>query len=119
MGAWEDGNWTWEDMESIGADSGVMADLVLNHVSSSHRWVQEFRRNSEPGSKCLKTASPDEDLSSVVRPRTSELLVECSTDAGLKYLWCTFGPDQIDVDWAEPEVLLEMLRAVERMLNVC
>ncbi|MBA4812585.1 MAG: alpha-amylase [Acidimicrobiales bacterium] len=110
-------NGTWEDMESIGADSGVMADLVLNHVSSSHRWVQEFRRNSEPGSKCLKTASPDEDLSSVVRPRTSELLVECSTDAGLKYLWCTFGPDQIDVDWAEPEVLLEMLRAVERMLN--
>lgn len=52
-----------------------------------------------------------------MRPRTSELLVECSTDAGLKYLWCTFGPDQIDVDWAEPEVLLEMLRAVERMLN--
>ena len=32
-------NGTWEDMESIGADSGVMADLVLNHVSSSHRWV--------------------------------------------------------------------------------
>ena len=108
---------TWEDVESIAADIGVMADLVLNHVSSEHRWVQEFRRNSEPGSKCLKTADPHQDLSKVVRPRTSELLVECPTEIGRKYLWCTFGPDQIDVDWAEPEVLLEMLRAVERMLS--
>lgn len=108
---------SWEDIESIAADSGVMADLVLNHVSSRHHWVQEFRRNAEPGSECLKTASPDEDLSEVVRPRTSELLVEVETDAGPKYLWCTFGPDQIDVDWAEPEVLLEMLRALGRMLS--
>lgn len=108
---------SWEDIESIVTDRGIMADLVLNHVSSKHRWMQEFRRNSGPGSRCLKTALPDEDLSMVVRPRTSELLVECATDAGLKYLWCTFGPDQIDVDWAEPEVLIEMLRAVERLLD--
>ena len=108
---------TWEDLESIATDIGVMADLVLNHVSSRHRWLEEFRRNAEPGAKCLKTALQDDDLSIVVRPRTSELLVECATDAGIKYLWCTFGPDQIDVDWAEPEVLLEMLRAVERMLK--
>ena len=108
---------SWEDIRSIAADNRVMADLVLNHVSSSHRWVEEFRRGLEPGSRCLKVASPQDDLSMVVRPRTSELLVESETDSGIKFLWCTFGPDQIDVNWAEPEVLIEMLRAVERMLD--
>ena len=108
---------SWEDIRSIATDNRVMADLVLNHVSSSHRWVEEFRRGLEPGCRCLKVAFPQDDLSMVVRPRTSELLIESETDGGVKYLWCTFGPDQIDVNWAEPEVLIEMLRAVERMLD--
>ena len=70
---------SWEDIRSIAADNRVMADLVLNHVSSGHRWVEEFRRGLEPGSRCLKVASPQDDLSMVVRPRTSELLVESET----------------------------------------
>ena len=37
---------TWEDLESIATDIGVMADLVLKHVSSRHRWLEEFRRNA-------------------------------------------------------------------------
>ncbi len=108
---------TWEDIGLIATDNRVMADLVLNHVSSSHRWMEEFSRGLEPGSRCLKVASPDDDLSMVVRPRTSELLVETETDVGVKYLWCTFGSDQVDVNWSEPEVLIEMLSAVERMLD--
>ena len=107
---------SWANISSIASSHQVMADLVLNHVSSSHRWVQQFRADIEPGRSCLKTASPDDDLSAVVRPRTSDLLVPCETKAGTKYLWCTFGPDQIDLDWEEPEVLIEMLRVIDALL---
>ncbi len=107
---------SWADISSIASTHQVMADLVLNHVSSSHRWVEEFRADVEPGRSYLKTASPDDDLSAVMRPRTSDLLVPCETAGGTKYLWCTFGSDQIDLNWAEPEVLLEMLRVLQGLL---
>ncbi|MFL3021231.1 MAG: alpha-amylase family glycosyl hydrolase [Candidatus Poriferisodalaceae bacterium] len=107
---------TWDDISSIASNHQVMADLVLNHVSSSHRWVKEFRADVEPGRSCLKTASKSDDLSAVVRPRTSDLLVPCETAAGTRYLWCTFGPDQIDLDWSEFEVLIETLRVINVLL---
>ena len=108
----------WRNIESISANNQIMADLVLNHVSASHRWVDEFRKDIDPGRRCLLTASPDTDLSGVVRPRTTELLVPCETINGVKHLWCTFSPDQVDVNWAEPEVLLETLRTLHRLLEV-
>lgn len=107
----------WRNIESISANNQIMADLVLNHVSASHRWVDEFRKDIDPGRCCLLTASPDTDLSAVVRPRTTELLVPCETVHGVKHLWCTFSPDQVDVNWAEPEVLLETLRTLHRLLE--
>ena len=108
----------WSHIEAIATNHRVMSDLVLNHVSASHRWFEEFQNGIEPGRRCLLTGSPESDLSAVVRPRTTDLLVPCDTTDGAKYLWCTFGPDQIDVDWEEPEVLLEMLRALDRLLAV-
>ena len=108
---------SWANISSISSTHQVMADLVLNHVSSSHRWVEEFRADIESGRSCLKTASLDDDVSAVVRPRTSDLLVPCETTTGIKYLWCTFGPDQVDLDWEEPEVLLEMLRVIDALLR--
>ena len=32
----------WVDLKSISKNHDLMADLVLNHVSSSHPWVQQF-----------------------------------------------------------------------------
>ena len=107
----------WRNIASISANSRIMADLVLNHVSASHRWVEEFRNDIDPGCRCLLTASPDTDLSAVVRPRTTELLIPCETTNGVKHLWCTFSSDQVDVNWAEPEVLLETLRTLHRLLE--
>lgn len=107
----------WTHIESISANNRVMADLVVNHVSASHRWVQEFRNDADPGRRCVLTARPDADLSAVVRPRTTDLLVPHETASGLRHVWCTFGPDQIDVNWAEPEVLLETLRTLRRLLE--
>ncbi|MHC0054738.1 sugar phosphorylase [Actibacterium sp. D379-3] len=100
----------WADIRRIADEFTLMSDLVLNHVSSQGTWFNEYRQGHAPYDKFFFEASPDDDLSSVVRPRTSPLLREVETANGTKHVWCTFSHDQVDVDFRNPEVLLEFLR---------
>ncbi|MBU2934838.1 MULTISPECIES: sugar phosphorylase [Pacificibacter] len=100
----------WADIERIASDFRLMSDLVLNHVSSSSNWFSDYLQGREPYDKFFKEALPSDDLSEVVRPRTSPLLREVETASGPKHVWCTFSHDQIDLDFENPEVLLEFLR---------
>jgi sucrose phosphorylase len=56
-----------------------MVDLVVNHVSSQHEWFQQFKADQKPGCEYFITADPQEDLSAVVRPRSSPLLTPVET----------------------------------------
>ncbi|MCA0044000.1 sugar phosphorylase [Celeribacter litoreus] len=100
----------WADIQRIGSEFRLMSDLVLNHVSSMSTWFTEYRQGHEPFDKFFIEVDPDTDLSQVVRPRTSPLLREVNTVNGPKNVWCTFSHDQIDLDFHNPEVLLEFLR---------
>ena len=61
---------SWDDIRSIASRYRLMADLVINHVSSQSRWFQNFISRKDPGKDYFKETSPDEDLSMVVRPRS-------------------------------------------------
>lgn len=100
----------WPDISRIGAEWHLMSDLVLNHVSSQGTWFNAYRQGQEPYDKFFYEASPEDDLSAVVRPRTTPLLQEVETSNGLKHVWCTFSHDQVDFDFSNPEVMLEFLR---------
>ncbi|ALG91022.1 MAG: alpha-amylase [Confluentimicrobium sp.] len=100
----------WADIRRISDEFTLMSDLVLNHVSSQGTWFNEYRQGHEPFDKFFFEATPEDDLSSVVRPRTSPLLREVETASGTRHVWCTFSHDQVDVDFRNPEVLLEFLR---------
>ena len=50
----------WNDLKSISKNHILMADLVLNHVSSSHQWVQQFIKSQEPG--ISNVFSPEQNL---------------------------------------------------------
>jgi sucrose phosphorylase len=102
----------WPDIERIGASLHLMSDLVLNHVSSQGTWFNAYRQRQTPYDRFFFEASPEDDLSAVVRPRTTPLLQEVETSDGPRHVWCTFSHDQIDLDYRNPEVLLEMLRIV-------
>ncbi len=102
----------WPDINRIANSYKLMSDLVLNHVSSQGSWFTAYRQNKSPYSDFFYEASPDEDLSDVVRPRTTPLLQEIETTQGLKHVWCTFSHDQIDLDFSNPEVLIEFIRII-------
>jgi sucrose phosphorylase len=107
----------WPEIEAIGADYDLMADLVINHCSQRSRWFENYRQRKEPGKDYFFEASPEDDLSQVVRPRTSSLLRETQTLDGKRNVWCTFSHDQVDLNFANPDVLLEMVRIVRRYLE--
>ena len=102
----------WPDIQRIAGDFKLMSDLVLNHVSSQGRWFTDYLRGKAPYDAFFFEASPEDDLSMVVRPRTTPLLREVETSNGQRHVWCTFSHDQVDLDFRNPEVLLEFLRII-------
>ena len=54
----------------------------------------------------------------VTRPRTTPLLQEVETAMGTRYVWCTFSHDQIDLDFRNPDVLLEIVRIIRLHIDM-
>jgi glucosylglycerate phosphorylase len=100
---------TWEDVAALSQDFNLMFDAVFNHISSQSAWFQAFLRDKAPYNQYFITVAPDTDLSDVVRPRALPLLTPFQTANGEVFVWTTFSDDQIDLNYANPQVLLEMI----------
>jgi len=90
---------------------------VINHCSQRSQWFENFKQGKDPGKDYFVQGDPKQDLSFVVRPRTSPLLRETQTLDGIKHVWCTFSHDQIDLNFANPKVFLEMVHIVRNYLE--
>ena len=107
----------WDDIEAIGKDYKLMSDLVLNHMSSRSRWFDNFKKRVDPGKDYFAEADPSDDYSAVVRPRNSALLTPIETADGERHVWCTFSADQVDLNFRNPQVILEFVRIIRSYLN--
>ena len=91
-----------------------MADLVINHCSSSNELFLNFLKNVEPGQDYfIYSKNKFKGLTKVVRPRTSNLLKEIKIEGKKGYVWCTFSHDQIDLNFKNPKVLIYFLKIVK------
>lgn len=108
---------TWQDITQISEQYQLMSDLVINHCSSRSAWFDNFIKGEGVGHDFFFTAHPDDDLSEVVRPRTSPLLKEVETGQGKKFVWCTFSHDQVDFDFRNPEVLKTFASIIRQYLD--
>jgi sucrose phosphorylase len=99
----------WRDVEAIAARFRLMTDAVLNHCSSRHAWFQGFLRGDPAYADAFISVDPGVDLSAVVRPRALPLLTPFETATGTKHVWTTFSADQVDLNYASPALLLEIV----------
>lgn len=99
----------WEEVQAIGGDYKLMVDLVLNHVSSQSDWFRGFINGIAPERDYFIQMEPETDLSAVVRPRSLPLLTPAQTPGGERHVWTTFSADQVDLNFANPDLLFEML----------
>ena len=107
----------WNNIQGIADQFKLMTDLVINHISSESKWFQQYINGEEPGCNYFTEVSPREDISQVVRPRSSPLLRKVDTSRGEKHVWCTFGFDQIDFDFSNPRVLFEFVEILKFYLE--
>ncbi len=105
---------TWQDINEIGKEFKLLFDGVLNHASAESEGFQEFL-NGHPRFQdvVISYPSPDaltpEQRSLIRRPRTSDILTKFHSVNGPVYVWTTFSPDQIDLNYKNPRVLIDVI----------
>lgn len=100
---------TWDDVVAVGNGRGLALDFVVNHLSVSSPWFTGWLAGDPAYRDYFIGPSPDFDATQVVRPRTTPLVHEYPRpDGTVARAWTTFGPDQVDVNVANPAVLEEV-----------
>ncbi len=95
----------------------TMFDAVINHISAESLWFKGFLQNDPQYREYFISLDPLTDLSQVTRPRESPLLTPFETMAGTKYVWTTFSTDQIDLNYKNPQTLLDVIQVLLDYIN--
>lgn len=100
----------WSQIENLSKSARIMFDYVCNHISSKSEWFQGYLNGDSKYKDYFVEMDPSIDLSSVTRPRALPLLSKFNLANGEeKYIWTTFSDDQIDLNFSNPQVLLDMV----------
>ena len=108
---------SWKDVKLISKNCNVMADLVINHSSARGLWFSNFLKNKSPGKDYFFTVDKNFNSKKVIRPREHKLLKKIKLSNETKYLWRTFSPDQIDLNFKNPKVLIRFIKIIFNLIN--
>ncbi len=103
----------WDDVRALSTELDVMADVIVNHMSSDSPQFQDYSRLGAASRfdglfLTLDVVFPDgaseADLRAVYRPRPGSPITNVTLANGEKRaLWTTFTPQQVDIDVLHPQ----------------
>lgn len=113
---------SWSDINKFSKDYSLMFDAVINHVSAENFWFKRFLLGDLKYSKYFINFNHRPDTSKVFRVRehpllTAFLVKDKDKKKNKRYVWTTFSKDQVDLDFSNPEVLLEVLKILAFYIN--
>lgn len=101
---------SWRDVAELKKSASLMFDFVCNHMSAKSQWFENYINQTPGYEDFFISVDPETDLSAVTRPRALPLLTPFTLhDGSVRHLWTTFSEDQIDLNFASPEVLIAMV----------
>lgn len=101
---------TWKDIAELKQSASLMFDFVCNYMSAKSRWFANYIHQKPGYEDFFISVDPATDLSAVTRPRALPLLTPFTlSDGSIRHLWTTFSEDQIDLNFASPQVLIAMV----------
>ncbi len=95
----------WNEMKSLSTDYRLMYDAVINHMSAESEWFKGYLQGDKEYQNYFIDGSNFGQLEAVVRPRTSPLI----HDYEGKKVWTTFSRDQVDLNYANPKLFIQIL----------
>ncbi len=105
---------SWRDIDQLGKTFKLMFDGVFNHASSQSEAFQQMLCGHPDFWDFAITFQSEDDLTAdqravLRRPRTSDVLTKYYSIDGPVWVWTTFSPDQIDLNFRNPKVLLAII----------
>lgn len=101
---------TWQDVAELKQSASLMFDFVCNHMSAKSEWFAHYLAQKPGYEDFFISVDSETDLSAVTRPRALPLLTPFTLhDGSVRHLWTTFSEDQIDLNFASPQVLIAMV----------
>lgn len=117
----------WDDVRAIATGRDLMADLIVNHISSRSPQFLDFIENGSRSEfaglfltydRVFPDGASTAELDAIYRPRpTPPFTTVTLADGTQTRLWTTFTPDQIDIDVTHPrgrEYLDRVLKTLAR-----
>ncbi len=102
----------WGDVRALGEEVEVMADLIVNHVSSDSPQFRDFQENGADSpfegmfltyDRVFPLGAREHDLVRIYRPRPGLPFTSVTLQSSQKrLLWTTFTSQQIDIDVEHP-----------------
>jgi sucrose phosphorylase len=103
----------WGDIKSLTEQVDVMADVIVNHMSSDSPQFKDYLARGEE-SPCdglfltcdtvFPEGASEAELRAIYRPRPGSPFTEVTLgDGRRKILWTTFTPQQVDIDVRHPQ----------------
>ena len=102
----------WSDVKALAQDVDVMADVIVNHMSSESPQFLDFSAKGAASeydglfltmSSVFPNGATEKDLLTVYRPRPGMPFTMTTLSNGeRRLLWTTFTPQQIDIDVRHP-----------------
>jgi len=99
---------SWDDVRALATRAELMADLIVNHISSHSPQFEDFRNRGQrsPHAEMFLTygrvfpnGAAEKDLLNVYRPRPGLPFTRMRLADGSEHLlWTTFTTEQIDID---------------------
>ncbi|MDE2082726.1 MAG: sucrose phosphorylase [Burkholderiales bacterium] len=103
----------WDDIRRLAADTELMADVIVNHVSSDSPQFQDYAARGEASphaglfldfERVFPQGARAADLLALYRPRPGLPFTALTLAGGVrKLLWTTFTPQQLDIDVRHPQ----------------
>lgn len=99
---------TWQDVRALGEHFELVADLIVNHMSSGSPQFKDLSENGAESrfaglfltyDRVFPSGAREPDLLRIYRPRPGLPFTNVTLRTGDKHLfWTTFTPQQIDID---------------------
>ena len=98
----------WSHVKALAGSVDIMADLIVNHVSSASPAFQDFLTHGDASEfadmfltfgKVFPNGATEAELNAIYRPRPGLPFTKMTFgDGSRRLLWTTFTPKQIDID---------------------
>lgn len=98
----------WDDVQALGQDFDLMADMIVNHMSAQSLQFQDVQANGKHSKywdlfltkqKVFGDAPNSDDIACIFRPRPTSPFTKMTLGDGTQGdFWTTFTANQIDID---------------------